>query len=240
MRRVNLLLVLGSLLVGLVAATHLTSRAQSDRKPEAGAPAAAEGPSASASKPAARGSVQDALLRPFPFAFKKPITLAELASRLHQELAAPVVLDKAALERLDVKTEDTVALELDGVRLKTGLKLLLDQVGLTYRVVPEDNLLILTDKEGSEDPLDRVTAEVRELHRDIHELQDSVDELRELLSPSGEGAKVRKPTIIEELPEGTEPKLDEKPLAPSPKPSPKPDAGTRSTNPPPARPRTRL
>ena len=72
-----------------------------------------------------------------------------------------VVLDRAALIRQEVQPEDTVELELDGVRLKTGLKLLLDQVGLTYHVVTEDNLLVITDREGSEDPLDRVWSEVR-------------------------------------------------------------------------------
>ena len=65
---------------------------------------------------------------------------------------------------------------------------MLDQVGLTYRVVAEDNLLILTDKEGSEDPVERMIAEVRELHRDVHDLQDTIDEMRKLMGlPSGEG-----------------------------------------------------
>ena len=45
-----------------------------------------------------------------------------------------MVVDLAAIERLDLKPEDTVKLELKGVRLKTGLKLLLDQVGLTYHL----------------------------------------------------------------------------------------------------------
>ena len=59
-----------------------------------------------------------------------------------------MVLDLAALDRKSAKPDDTVQLELDGVRLKTGLKLLLDQVGLTFRVVAEDNLMIITDQEG--------------------------------------------------------------------------------------------
>ena len=99
-------------------------------------------------------------------------------------------------------------LELEGVRLKTGLKLLLDQVGLTYRVVAEDNLMIITDQEGSEDPADRIWAELRALHRDLHAVQDAVDDLTDYLGRrSGEGARVRKPTIIEEMPENP----DEKP-----------------------------
>ena len=91
------------------------------------------------------------------------------------------MLDLAALDRQDVEPQDPVQLELDGVRLKTGLKLLLDQLGLTYRIVAEDNLMIITDVEGSEDPNGRIASELRALHRDLHELQDAVDELRDYL-----------------------------------------------------------
>jgi len=155
-----------------------------------------------------RASVQDVLFRPFHFSFNRPTSLAQVCIHLKQRLAVPVVLDIAALGRQDVDPEDTVQLELDGVRLKTGLKLLLDQVGLTYHVVPEDNLLIITDREGSEDPLVRIRDELRSLHRDLHELQDSVDDLTDALyEETDEGPMVRKPTIIEEKP-------DQDPLAP--------------------------
>ena len=134
-----------------------------------------------ADPPTATGSVQDVLLRPFRFSFDRPTSLTEVCVRLKQTLGVPVVLDLAALGRQDVDPEDTVQLQLDGVRLKTGLKLLLDQVGLTYHVVPEDNLLIITDREGSEDPLDRIWTELRTLHRDLHDVQDAVDELTDSL-----------------------------------------------------------
>src|SRR5262249_26394737 len=91
--------------------------------------------------------------------------------------------------------------ELNGVRLKTGLKLLLDQVRLTYRVVPEDNLLVLTDRDGADDPLNRLLAEMKELHRDVHDVQDALDEVRAVLGLDDEGARMRKPTIIEQMPE---------------------------------------
>ena len=45
-----------------------------------------------------------------------------------------VMLDIAALGRQDIEPEETVQLELEGVRLKTGLKLLLDQAGRPTRV----------------------------------------------------------------------------------------------------------
>jgi hypothetical protein len=147
-------------------------------------------------------TIQDALLRPYHFPFSRPTSLEAVCAHLRQTLKAPVVLDLAALDREDVKPQDAVQLDLEGVRLKTGLKLLLDQLGLTYRVVAEDNLLIITDTVGSEDPNDRMVAELRALHRDLHALQDAVEELRQYVGDeAGEGARVRKPTIIEEMPQ---------------------------------------
>jgi hypothetical protein len=147
-------------------------------------------------------TLQDALLRPYPFPFAQPTSLERVCLHLKQTLKAAVVLDLAALDRKSVKPEDTVSLDLEGARLKTGLKLLLDQVGLTYRVVAEDNLMIITDAEGSEDPSERIWSELRALHRDLHDVKDAIDELRDFLGDEGgEGPRVRKPTIIEELPE---------------------------------------
>jgi hypothetical protein len=96
--------------------------------------------------------------------------------------------------------DDEVQLDLHDVRLKTGLKLLLDQLDLTYKVVPEDNLLIITDAAGSDDQEARLLDEVKALHRDLHDLQDAVDEVRSALGIGEEGPKMRKPTIIEEVP----------------------------------------
>jgi hypothetical protein len=180
-------------------------------------------------QPEATGSsgtstVQDVLLRPYRFPFSRPTSLVQVCAHLKQTLKLPVVLDLAALGRQDVEPEDTVQLELDGVRLKTGLKLLLDQVGLTYRVVAEDNLLIVTDREGSEDPLDRIWTELRALHRDLHDVQDALDELSEfVVGEKGEGPRVRQPTIIEELPENDRNKPEgvrEKPEDPAKKAKP--------------------
>ena len=132
---------------------------------------------------------------------RAPTSLADVCEHLRQTLKAPVVLDRAALDRQELKPEDPVQLQLEGVRLKMGLKLLLDQVGLTFQVVPEDNLLILTDSQGSADPIDRVLTEIKALHRDVHDLQDAVDEIRRSLGVDAEGgAEMRKPTIIEEMP----------------------------------------
>ncbi len=124
-----------------------------------------------------------------------------MAKHLGRSLNAPVAIDRAALDRLGLKVNDDVQLELKGVRLKTGLKLLLDQLDLTYKVVPEDNLLIFTDAAGSADPNDAVLTELKSLHRDLHDVQDAVDDIRAAMGLDEEGgARLRKPTIIEEMP----------------------------------------
>jgi hypothetical protein len=158
-------------------------------------------PIAAQAKPVAV-TLQDALLRPYHFPFSRPTSLAQVCNQLKETLNAPVVLDLAALERKSAKPDDTVQLELDGVRLKTGLKLLLDQVGLTFRVVAEDNLMIITDQEGAEDPAERIWSELRALHRDLHAVQDAVDDLADYVGVEGTGGpRVRQPTIVEEMPE---------------------------------------
>jgi hypothetical protein len=171
----------------------------------------------SASSPASTStsiSVQDALQKPFPLPFAEPTSLADVRRHLSEALRAPVVLDLAALERLGLTPEAPVQLELEGVRLKTGLKLLLDQVELTFHVIPEDNLLVLTDSQGSSEPIDRVLSEIKALHRDVHDLQDAVEDILWALGldEEEEGAKMRKPTIIEEVP--AEAKPGEKPHPP--------------------------
>ena len=184
---------------------------------------AEDGPAANANPPLnpAVGSVQDALQQPFDFPFAKPTRIGDVAKILSKSLNAPVALDRAALDRQDVKEDDEVQLDLRRIRLKTGLKLLLDQLDLTYRVEAEDNLLVITDKTGSENPVDLVLEQIKALHKDVHDLQDSLDDVRAPLGLDGEReAKLRKPTIIEELPrdanEKEKPKSKEVPPASTP------------------------
>lgn len=194
-----------------------------------------------AQKPAAetteKVSLQEALLRPYAFAFDQPTPLSEVAARLADDLGGSVVLDLAALERLGVGRGDTVELQLRGARLKTGLKLLLAQHDLTYRLVPEDNLLIITDAEGSADPIDQVWAELDHMHRDIHDIQDSVEDLRDLFGDDLDGgAQLRRPTIIEEAPGAVPGDLPVPDLAPGSL----PDDDEAAPAPAPKRPRTSL
>jgi hypothetical protein len=151
-------------------AQERAARGQARAKGEAGA-----GPRAAAV------SLQDALVRPFDLPFDQETSLEEVRQYLGKALGAQVILDRAALDRQELVPEDTIQIDLKGVRLKVGLQLLLDQVGLTYRLVPEDNLLILTDPEGSDDTNKRILADIKALHREVHDLQDTIDDLRDLV-----------------------------------------------------------
>jgi hypothetical protein len=195
---------------GLIVAARLTVRAQerpaTEPKPREGHDVPRQPPPQEREDRPILPSptVQEALLRPLSLPFGEPTSLAEVVEFLTKTLKAPVVLDRAALDRLEITPDDTVQLQLDGVRLKVGLKLLLDQVGLTFQNIPEDNLLVLTDTQGSADPMDQVLHEMKAVHRDLHDLQDAVDDIRWSLGIDDEesGATMRKPTIIEEVPQG--------------------------------------
>ena len=179
MRWVRWGLVVVAISGGVLASARWTLLAQ-DRAGRVQARAKGE-PGAGAGARAGSVSVQDALVRPLDLPFEQETSLEEVRLYLAKTLGAQVVLDRAALDRLDLVPEDTIQIDLKGVRLKVGLPLLLDQVGLAYRVVPEDNLLILTDPEGSDDASKRILAEIKALHREFHDLQDAIDDLRDLV-----------------------------------------------------------
>ena len=161
--------------------------------------------------------IQDALQKPFMLPFAKPTSLETVAAYLHKNLHVEVVLDRAALGRLDIKPDETVQIELADVRLKTGLKLLLDQVGMTFRIEPEDNLLILTDSTGADDPIERVLAEIKAASRRSRRAGCTRrDPVRPGLDDI-DGPKIRKPTIIEEMPAKPGEKPQDLPDPPRPK-----------------------
>ncbi|MDG3005822.1 hypothetical protein [Paludisphaera mucosa] len=227
----NVLFALVGLVVGLMAAARMPLHAQKPPQEAADSPPTPIG-TAATPRTEGKGSLQEALLRPYAFDFGRPTPLEQVARKLSADLGGEVVLDIAALERLDVKKDDPVELELKGSRLKTGLKLLLDQVGMTYRVLAEDNLMILTDKEGSDEPLDRVWTELGHVHRELHDVQDALDELLDR-AEGRDDLHLRQPTIIDEMPgvPGAEPSPPGAEPAPTDAPA---DAS------PPKRPRTRL
>src|SRR5207248_8275992 len=125
MRGLRTSLVLVLVVVCLLVTARLTIRAQERQGKD---PAPREGrrgllqQTREEKAEAAPISVQDALQRPFAFSFAEPTSLTEVCEFLRRTLKAPVVLDLAALDRLELEPEETVQLQLEGVRLKTGLK----------------------------------------------------------------------------------------------------------------------
>ena len=160
-----------------------------------------------AGTPASRPSLIEAMDRPHPFPFDEPTSLEAVVEQLRKTLGCEVALDLGALKRQKLSPASTVRLRLGPVRLRTGLKLLLDQVDLAAKVIAEDNLLVLTDAAGADDPIVRVEAELRGLRREVRETRDAVDELYDLLVAEDEeaGVEVRKPSMIQDLPEGAPP-----------------------------------
>ena len=153
-----------------------------------------------AADPSPKASAADAMDRPHAFPFDEPTTLGEVAEHLRKTLGIQVALDLAALKRHELTPQSTVRLRLGPVRLRTGLKLLLEQVDLAANVIAEDNLLILTDAAGADDPIVRVEAELRGLRREVREARDALDDLYDLIvDGEGIGAEVREPAM---LPEG--------------------------------------
>lgn len=144
----------------------------------------------------------DALLEtPVPMSFREPTPLSRVADHLARSLRLRVVLDPAALARLDLLPEDPVQLDLDGtLRLRTALPLLLDQLGLTYRFDLADRLLILTDASGAGDPRRQALDELRDLHRDVHDLQDLVEDLYDALVPAEAPMPRTSPALGDEPP----------------------------------------
>lgn len=144
--------------------------------------------------------LDDLLEREVTVPFAEETSLSDVAAHLARSLKVRIAFDPAALSRQDLFPEDVIQLQIEGpLRLKTALPLLFEQVGLTYRFIAEDNLLVLTDARGAGDPTREILDELRDLHRDLHDLQDAVDELRGD-QMGEEGPSIRKPTLIEEVP----------------------------------------
>jgi hypothetical protein len=153
--------------------------------------------------------LEDLLERSITVPFAQETPLHGVAAHLAQSLQVRVVLDPAAMARLALLPEDPIQLDIEGeVRLRTALPLLLDQLGLTYHFVPEDRLLVLTDAHGAGDPWRQVLDELRDLHRDVHDLQDAVEEIYQALAPPDDPEPGRLPP-----PDDARPPAPEKPPA---------------------------
>jgi tetratricopeptide (TPR) repeat protein len=77
--------------------------------------------------------------------------LSDVVKQLQDEYHIPILLDKPALEEAAIPPEQPVTISLNNVSLRSALRLLLKQLGLTY--VIKDEILVITTKEAAEKEL---------------------------------------------------------------------------------------
>lgn len=87
--------------------------------------------------------IEQTLAKPVTFDFADS-TLSDVMDFLRDFTGQNIVLDRPALEEEGVSADTTVSLKLTGVSLRSALRLVLDQVNLTY--VIRDDVLLVTSK----------------------------------------------------------------------------------------------
>ena len=91
--------------------------------------------------------IRDSLSEPVSFNFLDT-PLEDVAAFLRQYVGVNVILDKRGLSEANVDVDEPVTLQLDGISFKSALKLILDDLDLTY--VIEDEVLKITSKISAE------------------------------------------------------------------------------------------
>jgi Flp pilus assembly secretin CpaC/tetratricopeptide (TPR) repeat protein len=87
--------------------------------------------------------IEKALDNPISLSFmERPFT--EVVNYIATAAAVDVVVDRRALEEEDVLTDEPVSIDVDGIRLRSALNLLLEPYGLTYSI--KDDVLKITSK----------------------------------------------------------------------------------------------
>ena len=89
--------------------------------------------------------------QPIPMSFADAPSLDDMLLYIRQATVTPsfdgipIFVDPTGLEKAKRSLVSTVSIDLDGVPLKTTLKLMLKQLGLAYKV--EDGLLVISSVE---------------------------------------------------------------------------------------------
>ena len=79
------------------------------------------------------------------------VTLVEVADQLSQRHNIPIFIDEAALEDVGLSSDTTVNINLRGITLRSGLRLMLNAKGLTYFI--KDEVLKITTPERAENEM---------------------------------------------------------------------------------------
>jgi hypothetical protein len=104
------------------------------------------------------------LEEPISMQFPEPTPLDDVlkyvkqASVTENYAGIPIYVDLKALDEAEVKLQSPVIVDLEGVPLKTTLRLLLKQLGLAYCV--RDGVLIVSSEEGIAEELEEAQLEL--------------------------------------------------------------------------------
>ena len=83
------------------------------------------------------------------------VTLAEVADQLGQRHNIPIFIDEAALEEIGLGSDEAININLRGITLRSGLRLMLGAKGLTY-VINDEVLKITTPEKAESEMVTRV------------------------------------------------------------------------------------
>ena len=153
-----------------------------NRAPRPPQPASPPSPSPLAGNGRANSKSRDILKKleePIPMSFAKPTPLVDVlkyiksATQGPDDTGIPIYVDPVGLSEAEKTITAPVKLDLEGVALKTTLRLILQQLGLTY--VVKDGLLTITS-EASESlnqvPVLEVVEQARRGELSIAEIQE--------------------------------------------------------------------
>jgi hypothetical protein len=99
---------------------------------------------------AAEQEFEEALKRTTDFSFSS-VSLEEVLRTIAQQQQFNLVFDHSALQDEGLDPSSPISIELLGVSMKTGLQLILEQVGLAYYV--RDDVVMITSKSAMEERL---------------------------------------------------------------------------------------
>jgi len=96
--------------------------------------------------------------RPIPIRFPGGVSLEDLSRFLRESTKGaelpdglPIYFDPEGLQEEDKTLASKVSMDLEGIPLRTTLRLLLRQAGLTYTV--KDGLMTITSQEAADEPV---------------------------------------------------------------------------------------
>lgn len=89
------------------------------------------------------------------------VALSDVAAGIQEQYNIPVKLDQAALDNLGVQPDQPVTASFHGISLRSALRLILKELGLTYII--EDEVLMITTPDEAEQSLRICVYNVRDL-----------------------------------------------------------------------------